>query len=296
MNSDTQEITLSSPGWEDYELVDSGDRLKLERFGPYLLIRPESRASWRPALPPATWESAHAVFRPTRKDGSGHWQFHSPINSPWIMDYKGLKFQAQVTDSRHVGVFCENGAHWDWIGDQIRVAQRPVQALNLFAYTGLATLAAARANAKVTHVDAAKKVVKIARQNQVLSGLQDCPIRWIVDDALEFVRREARRGVKYKGIIMDPPKFGRGPKGQVWEFSRLFSTLCQACQAILSERPLFVVITAYTSRISSATLRHTLGEMMAGFEGTITAGELVTVEQSAGRVIANATFARWLSV
>lgn len=295
MNSDTQEITLSSPGWEDYELVDSGDRLKLERFGPYLLIRPESRASWRPALPPATWESAHAVFRPTRKDGSGHWQFHSPINSPWIMDFKGLKFQAQVTDSRHVGVFCENGAHWDWIGDQIRVAQRPVQALNLFAYTGLATLAAARANAKVTHVDAAKKVVKIARQNQALSGLQDRPIRWIVDDALEFVRREARRGVRYEGIIMDPPKFGRGPKGQVWEFSRMFPALCQTCRAILSERPLFVVITAYTSRTSPETLRHTLDKMMAGFEGTITAGELVTVEQSAGRVIANATFARWHS-
>ncbi len=295
-NSHSQTVSLSSPDWEDYTLLDSGDGRKLERFGPYVLVRPEPRASWRPALPPGAWESAHAAFRPTKKDGSGRWRFDSPIDSPWTMRYKTLRFQAQVSDSRHVGVFPENAAHWDWIGAQIKAAQRPTKALNLFAYTGLATLAAAQAGASVTHVDAAKKVVKIARQNQALSEMHDHPIRWIVDDALEFTRREGKRGVKYEGIIMDPPKFGRGPKGQVWEFSKSFPILCRACRAILSERPLFVVITAYTRASSPAELAHALGEMMAGFGGTISAGELVTIEQSAARVVPDAIFARWRCV
>ena len=294
-NSRPQIISLSSPDWEEYELLDSGNELKLERFGPHLLIRPEPRATWRPALPTRTWESAHAVFQPTSKDGSGQWRLRRPIDSPWTMRYKSLMFQAQVTDSRHIGVFPENGTHWDWIMGQIETAQRPIRVLNLFAYTGLATLAAAQAGAQVTHVDASRKAVKIARENQALSGMKDHPIRWIVDDALEFVRREQKRGVKYEGIIMDPPKFGRGPKGQVWEFSKLFSILCQACRAILSARPLFVVTTTYTGRTWPMTLYHTTGEMMAEFGGTITVGELVTMEQSAGRVIPNATFARWVS-
>jgi 23S rRNA (cytosine1962-C5)-methyltransferase len=294
-NSQPPTISLLSPDWEDYELLDSGGGLKLERFGPYALIRPEPRADWRPALPAETWKSAHAVFRPTSKNGSGQWQLLRPIDSPWIMRYKSLKFQGQVTDSRHIGVFPENAAHWDWVRDRIRTAQRPIQVLNLFAYTGLATLAAAQAGANVTHVDAAKKAIKVARENQALSGMEDYPIRWISDDALKFVRREGRRGVKYDGIIMDPPKFGRGPKGEVWEFSKLFSTLCQACRAILSERPLFIVITAYTSRTSPLSLHRTISEMMAEFGGTITTGELVTIEQSAGRVILNAIFARWVS-
>jgi 23S rRNA (cytosine1962-C5)-methyltransferase len=295
MDSSAQTISLSSPDWKDYELLDSGNRLKLERFGPYSLVRPEPRATWHPALPMGIWESAHAVFQPTRKDGSGHWQLHSPIDSPWIMHYKSLKFQVQVTDSRHVGVFPENATHWDWVRKQIETVQRPIQVLNLFGYTGLATLAAARAGAKVTHVDASQKAVKIARENQALSDMAGYPIRWIVDDALKFVRREERRGVKYEGIIMDPPKFGRGPKGEVWEFSKLFSTLCAACRAILSEHPRFIAITAYTSRTSPMTLHHAVNETMTGFEGSTTAGKLVTIEQSAGRIIPNATFARWSS-
>jgi 23S rRNA (cytosine1962-C5)-methyltransferase len=295
-NSHPQAISLSSPDWEDYGLLDSGDGRKLERFAPYVLVRPEPRANWPPALPPEAWESAHAVFQPTKKDGSGRWRLDSPIDSPWIMRYKELRFQAQVSDSRHVGVFPENAAHWDWIGERIQAAQRPTRVLNLFAYTGLATLAAAQAGADVTHVDAARKVVRIARQNQALSGLADRAIRWIVDDALGFARREGKRGVRYDGIIMDPPKFGRGPKGQVWEFSRSFPVLCRACRAILSERPLFVAITAYTRQSSPVDLYHALDEMMAGFRGNIGAGELVTVEQSAGRVVPEAVFARWCSV
>ena len=295
-NAHPQAISLSSPDWEDYGLLDSGDGRKLERFAPYVLVRPEPRANWSPALPSGAWESAHAVFQPTKKDGSGRWRISSPIDSPWVMRYRGLRFQAHVSDSRHVGVFPENAAHWDWIGERIQAAQRPTRVLNLFAYTGLATLAAAQAGADVTHVDAAKKVVKIARRNQALSGLADRAIRWIVDDALRFVRREGKRGVKYDGIIMDPPKFGRGPKGQVWEFSRSFPALCRACRAILSERPLFVAITAYTRQSSPADLYHALDEMMAGLGGSIGAGELVTVEQSAGRVVPEAVFARWCNV
>ncbi len=295
MDVSPQIVSLSSPDWQDYELVDSGNRLKLERFGPYSLVRPEPRATWHPALPTQIWESVHAIFQPTRKDGSGEWQLHKTIDSPWIMSYKRLKFQAQVTDSRHIGVFPENATHWDWIMEQIETAQRPIQVLNLFGYTGLATLAAAQAGDRVTHVDASQKAVKIARENQALSDMTDYPIRWIVDDALKFVRREKRRGTKYEGIIMDPPKFGRGPKGEVWEFSKLFSTLCTACREILSERPRFVVITAYASGTLPIALHHTVKEMMTGFEGTATVGELVTIEQSAGRSISNATFARWVN-
>jgi 23S rRNA (cytosine1962-C5)-methyltransferase len=286
---------LSSPDWEDYELLDSGDGRKLERFGPYVLNRPEPRATWRPALSTAEWESAHAVFQPTSKDGSGQWRLDRHIDRPWTMRYRGMRFQAQVTDSRHVGVFPENATHWDWIAEQIRTAQRPIQALNLFGYTGLATLAAAQAGAKVTHVDALRQAVHIAQKNQALSGMDDAPIRWIVDDALKFVRREGRRGVEYEGIVMDPPKFGRGPKGEVWEFSKLFSTLCTACRAILSQRPRFIVVTAYTREVSPTTLHQAVDDMMAGYEGTITAGELATIEQSAGRIIPNAAFARWAS-
>jgi len=209
------------------------------------------------------------------------------------MSYKGLKFRLQTTAGRHLGVFPEQAAQWDWIEEIVRAAGRPVQVLNLFGYTGLATLAAARAGAKVTHVDASKKSVAWGRENQALSNLSELPVRWILDDALKFTLREARRGVKYDGVILDPPKFGRGPKGEVWEFFRLLPELLKACRLVLGEQPLFVCLTAYAIRLSALSLYYSLEEMTAGLDGQITAGELVLVERSARRMISMAIYARW---
>jgi 23S rRNA (cytosine1962-C5)-methyltransferase len=198
-----------------------------------------------------------------------------------------------TTPGRHLGVFPEGAANWDWMSDLIARSSRPVNVLNLFGYTGLGTLAAAAAGAKVTHVDASKKAVAWARDNQAISGLTEKPIRWLVDDALKFVQREARRGTRYDGILLDPPKFGRGPKGEVWEVYKSLPALLEACRACLSETPLFVVMTVYAVRASAIHLAQALDEMMNGFGGNVENGELVTREESAGRLLSQAVFARW---
>jgi 23S rRNA (cytosine1962-C5)-methyltransferase len=239
---------LPSPDWQEYALLDSGNGLKLERYGPYTFVRPEAQAVWAPALPEKTWQAAQAFFKTTQEENGGHWQLRAPIEARWTMSYKGLKFWAQTSSSRHLGVFPEQACQWDWIGEQTNAAQRPLQVLNLFGYTGIASLAAARAGANVTHVDASKKMVSCVRENQALSGLEDRPIRLIVDDALKFVQREGRRSSRYEGLILDPPKFGRGPKGEVWEFYKLLPELLAACRAILSPKPVFIVLTSRLQR------------------------------------------------
>lgn len=284
---------LTSFGWRDYELLDSGNGLKLERYGPYTFVRPEPQAVWQPATSQSNWQDAHAIFQPTREESGGHWQFNKPVKTSWMMQYKGLKFRAQTTAGRHLGVFPEQAPHWDWIGKVVQTAKRQVNVLNLFGYTGLASLEAARAGAHVTHVDASRKSVAWARENQALSGLSDRHIRWIVDDALKFVQRETRRGSQYEGLILDPPKFGRGPKGEVWEFYRLLPELLGACRDVLSQQPIFVCLTAYAIRASALSLYFSLQEMIAGFTGQISAGELALEERSAGRMISMAIYARW---
>jgi 23S rRNA (cytosine1962-C5)-methyltransferase len=201
----------------------------------------------------------------------------------------------QVAQSRHIGVFPENAAQWDWISDHIAAADRPLRGINLFGYTGLATLAAAQAGAHMTHVDATRRVVTWARENQALSGLSDRPIRWIVEDTLKYLRREERRGVRYDAIILDPPAFGRGPAGEVWNLQRLFPELAQLCRAVLSPAPLLVVATVYTRDFAPETLHHGITAMMAGYRGTLAVGQLGTVERSAGRVLPHGLFARWIS-
>jgi 23S rRNA (cytosine1962-C5)-methyltransferase len=288
-------VLLSSPAWTDYELLDSGNGRKLERFGPYILNRPEHQAIWQQSLPEVKWKAAQAFFNAVGgEEMGGNWQFRQPI-APWEMHYQGLRFRAQLGGSRHVGVFPEQAAHWDWMSGLIRTANRPVSILNLFGYTGLATLTAGLAGARVTHVDASKKSVARARENQALSKLDDRNIRWIVDDAMKFVLREARRQVRYDGIILDPPKFGRGPKGEVWECFEMLPRLLEACRVLLSSQPLFVVITAYAIRASALSLYYALAEMMKGLSGCVEAGELVTVERSAGRVLSMAIYTRWVS-
>jgi 23S rRNA (cytosine1962-C5)-methyltransferase len=323
---------LTSPKWTDYELLDSGDGQKLEGFGPYTFIRPEVQALWTNALPAEKWQTAHGIFQPSGEESGGHWAFKKKVPDQWEMSYpldltpdpspkrRGeLKFSVMTTPGRHLGVFPECAVHWDWMAGLINdyhvthrehgekqkglsldsvnsvAKESHVNVLNLFGYTGLASLACAAAGAKVTHVDASKKTVTWARANQVLSGLVEKPIRWIVDDALKFVERERRRGVKYDGILLDPPKFGRGPKGEVWEVYKSLPELLQACRAVLSDRPLFVVLTVYAVKLPAIHAYSALAEMMKGCGGELECGELVTEEKSAGRLLSQAVYARWNS-
>jgi 23S rRNA (cytosine1962-C5)-methyltransferase len=284
---------LLADSWNDYELLDSGGGQKLERFGPYIFSRPEPQAVWRPALPEKKWQKVDARFITANEENGGHFQIQTQVPSRWQMQYKNLKFWAGITQSRHLGIFPEQATHWDWITNQVKDSHSSIKVLNLFGYTGLATLAAARAGAQVTHIDASKRVIAWGRDNQSLSDLQDRPIRWIVDDALKFVQREKRRQSIYDGLVLDPPKFGRGPKGEVWEFYRLLPALLQECRQILSPQPLFIVLTAYAIQASSLTLYFAIEEMMKDVSGITAAGELATIEKSAGRIISNAIYARW---
>ena len=286
---------VPSDDWKDYELLDSGNGSKLERFGTYTFVRPEHQAVWKPALSVKAWESADAIFHPSSEESGGRWQFRKPIQAEWKMQYRDLVFGIRTSASRHLGVFPEQATQWDWIDKQIRLANRPINVLNLFGYTGLATITAASAGASVTHVDASKKTVNYARENQMLSGLGDRPIRWIIDDAFKFAKREVRRGVIYDGIILDPPKFGRGPKGEVWEFFKTLPFLLQEIRPLYGKQPLFLVITAYAIRASSLSLYYSIQEMMSNFHGILTTGELVIVEKSAGRILSMAIFTRWVA-
>jgi 23S rRNA (cytosine1962-C5)-methyltransferase len=303
---------LASPNWSDYELLDSGDGQKLERFGAYTFVRPEVQAMWRKRLPAARWAEAHATFQPTGEESGGHWEYKKEVAERWELVYplsptslpqgegsevREIRFWARTTPGRHLGVFPEGAAHWEWVYKKIKQKTKNkshvVNVLNLFGYTGLATLAAAAAGAKVTHLDASKKAVAWARENQVLSGLAEKPVRWIVDDALKFVQREARRGVQYDGILLDPPKFGRGPKGEVWEVYRSLPELLQACRAVISLKPLFAVLTVYAVKASAVHVYNAMEGMINGLNGRLECGELVTVEKSAGRLLASAVYARW---
>ena len=322
---------LEADHWQDYELLDSGDGLKLERFGKYTFARPESQAMWSRALPKSEWDNAHGVFIPTGEESGGHWQLKKKVDDQWVMSYplpdltqrerglpspsgeglgmRDLKFSVMTTPGRHLGVFPEVAAHWDFMADTINGAKslptfedqrresldsRP-NVLNLFGYTGLATLTAAAAGASVTHVDASKKSVSWARENQELSGLSDRPIRWIVEDALKYVQREVKRGVKYDGVILDPPKFGRGPKGEVWEVYKSLPNLLDEIRQCLSDHPLFVVVTVYAVRASAIHVAQAVDEMMKKHKGTLDSGELVTREKSANRLLSQAVYARWSS-
>lgn len=286
-------VLLDSPHWQDYELIDTGTGLKYERFGPYRFVRPEAQAIWQPTLAEHEWRKADAIFRADGEAEGGRWQFNRPIDERWQMRYKNLRFWTQPTPFRHLGVFPEQANHWDWMHSLITEAQRPIRVLNLFGYTGIASLAAAHAGANVTHVDASKKTIGWARENQALSGLEDRPIRWILDDALKFVRREVRRNAQYDGFIVDPPPFGRGPKGEIWRIEEHLPLLLNECRQIMSDRPLFFVLTAYAIRFSALGLYYVLHENMHDFGGSMTGGETVLAERSGGRLLPTAIFARW---
>ena len=287
-------FTFTVPGgWTDYALLDSGNGMKLEQFGPYRFVRPEAQALWTPALPEKTWNNADAIFHGDAQEEGGKWQVTRPLEPQWSMGYRDIRFLARATSFRHLGVFPEQAAQWDWIRDAIQRANRPVRILNLFGYTGLATLMAAQAGASVTHVDASKQSIAWAKENQQLSGLEDKAIRWIVDDAVKFVEREGRRQARYDGFIIDPPKFGRGPKGEVWKLQESLPTLLNACRALISDNPLFAVLTIYAVRLSALSLQPVIGTMFADHNGTSSVGEMLLAEQSANRLLSTAIFARW---
>jgi len=210
--------------WQDYALLDSGDGHKLEKFGPYRLVRPEAEAVWQPGLSASEWKSADAVYKPAPEENGGHWEYRRKLPKRWKLTYKQLAFWTQTSASRHVGVFPEQSCQWDWAEQVIRTAGSKPRVLNLFGYTGLASLSAAAAGAQVTHLDASRKVITWARENQQVSGLESLAIRWILDDAVKFVQREQRRNSHYDGIILDPPKFGRGPKERYGNFTNFFRT------------------------------------------------------------------------
>lgn len=288
---------LDSKNWRDYALLDSGNGQKLEQYGQYRLIRPEAEAVWQPALPLREWESADAVFLPAPEENGGHWAVKNrKIPQRWQMQYRDINFWIAMTSSRHLGVFPEQAVQWDWIADQVRSSRQPIRVLNLFGYTGVASLAAAQAGAQVTHLDSSRKVMTWAHENQQLTGLPENSIRWILDDALKFVHREARRGSTYDGLILDPPKFGRGPKGEVWEFYKLLPNLLSSCHQILAPKPCFVIITAYAVKASALTLQYALSDMVSGIAGTMEAGEVTLKEKDRSRFLSMAIFARWSSL
>ena len=293
MNQTIDFRILTSPDWRDFALLDSGDGRKLERYGPYTLIRPEAEAVWKPRLSAQEWARAHAEFITSDEKNGGHWLRSRTFPEEWEIDYKGLRFTMECSGSRHVGVFPEQAEYWDWIMAQIDHAGRPMRVLNLFGYTGGATLAAAKAGAEVVHIDASKRAVTWARKNADHSGLGRAPIRWIVDDALKFVEREARRESRYQGIILDPPKFGRGPKGEVWEFYKLLPELLHACGAILAKDAQFLALTAYAVKASPITLKQAVEEIVPR-GGAIEVGEIALQENDSPRLLSTAFFARWM--
>ena len=286
-----QPLILSGHGWADYGLVDSGHGRKLERYGGYRFIRPEPQALWTPRS--ADWD-AHGEFVPgSDEDGGGRWMFDRPVpREGWPLSWNDVRFAAQCTPFRHLGFFPDMAPVWDWMGQQLD-GKPDAATMNLFGYTGVGTLALS-AHGPVTHVDASKKSVAQARENAALSGMDGRPVRWIIDDAAKFAAREVRRGKRYDGIILDPPKFGRGPEGEVWRLEEHLPGLVADCRRLLDAESRFLFLTVYAVRMSSLSLAGLLDEVFADLPGTIEHGDLAVREDGPqGRLLPTAIFARW---
>lgn len=285
-------ILMTSDNWTEYELLDSGHGGRFERFGDYNIVRPDPQAIWNPHLNISDWEKADAIFEEGGRE-RGLWQKQTKIPDRWLMHYKDLSFWARLTPFKHTGVFPEQAVQWDWMRAQLTATEKPAKVLSLFGYTGIATLACAAAGAQVTHLDASKPAVTWARDNQLASNLAGRPIRWIIDDALKFTRREIKRGVKYDGIIMDPPVYGHGPEGEIWDFHKSMPELLANCRAIMSNTPLFIIINAYAISSSAVLLQNLLEDNFGALGGHITIGELVIKESSRNRLLSTGIFGRW---
>ena len=258
--------------WKDYEVIDCSKGEKLERWGDYILVRPDPQVIWDTPRKEKGWHKMNAHYHRSKK-GGGEWEFFD-LPQQWSIHYRNLTFQLKPFSFKHTGLFPEQAANWDWFSELIKKAGRPVKVLNLFAYTGGATIAAAAAGASVTHVDASKGMVTWAKENAASSGLADAPIRWIVDDCVKFVEREIRRGNHYDAIIMDPPSYGRGPKGEIWKIEESIHPLVKLCAQLLVNRPLFFLINSYTTGLQPAVLSYLIGTELKRFPGKVTADEI----------------------
>ena len=258
--------------WKDYEVIDCSKGEKLERWGDYILVRPDPQVIWDTPRKEKGWHKMNAHYHRSKK-GGGEWKFFD-LPQQWSIHYRSLTFQLKPFSFKHTGLFPEQAANWDWFSELIKKAGRPVKVLNLFAYTGGATIAAAAAGASVTHVDASKGMVTWAKENAASSGLADAPIRWIVDDCVKFVEREIRRGNHYDAIIMDPPSYGRGPKGEIWKIEESIHPLVKLCAQLLVDRPLFFLINSYTTGLQPAVLSYLIGTELKRFPGKVTADEI----------------------
>ncbi len=277
--------------WKEYEVLDCSAGEKLERWGKYILVRPDPQVIWGTPKKHEGWTNRNAHYHRSKK-GGGEWEFFD-LPQQWNIRYGPLTFRLKPFSFKHTGIFPEQAVNWDWMIGKIAKANRPIKVLNLFAYTGGATLAAASAGASVTHVDASKGMVGWASENAAASGLSDAPIRWIVDDCVKFVEREIRRGSQYEAINMDPPSFGRGPKGETWKIEDAIHPLIRLCTRLLSRRPLFFLVNSYTTGLQPAVLSYMLGTELRQFHGHTDAQEIGLPVSSSGLVLPCGASARW---
>ena len=278
--------------WKDYEVLDTSEGEKLERWGSFLLVRPDPQVIWTAENKDKRWKHPNAHYHRSSR-GGGEWEFFD-LPRQWSIHYRNLTFHLKPFSFKHTGLFPEQAANWEWFSELIRSAGRPVSVLNLFAYTGGATCAAAKAGAKVTHVDAAKGMVGWAKENAAVSGLEDAPIRWLVDDCAKFVQREIRRGNHYDAIIMDPPSYGRGPNKEIWKIEDAVFPLIQDCALLLSEQPLFFLINSYTTGLQAGVLTYMLGSAVApGRGGTVRSDEIGLPVSGTGLVLPCGASGRW---
>jgi 23S rRNA (cytosine1962-C5)-methyltransferase len=283
----TELRTIIAEPWADWGLIDCGHGRKLERYGDVKVVRPEPQAMWAPARD--DWDP-DATFVPGSDDeGGGRWVQHRPVPRRWGLEREGVKFNASLTSFRHLGFFPDMAPQWDWM----RARSADAEVLNLFGYTGVGTLLLSEAGARLVHVDASKKSVEQGRENAMLSGVDDRPIRWIVDDASKFTAREVRRGRHYDGILLDPPKFGRGPTGELWRLEENLAPLLADCRQLLTSKSRFLVLTVYAVRMSALAIGELVRQTLADLGGTIETGEMAVREESRGLLLPTAIFARW---
>jgi 23S rRNA (cytosine1962-C5)-methyltransferase len=284
---------LIANDWKDYEIIDTGNGEKLERWGDVVLRRPDPQIIWPLKDETAKWKNADGHYHRS-SSGGGSWEYRRRLPKNWEIKYEDLTFKIEPTGFKHTGLFPEQAVNWKWMSDKIKAANRPINVLNLFAYTGGATVACAAAGASVCHVDAAKGMVEWAKENISLSGLADKPVRFIIDDVLKFVQREDRRGKKYEGIIMDPPSYGRGPKGEIWKIEDALYGLIEECAKLLSDKPLFFLVNSYTTGFSPSVVENILKLTVGNkYKGKLSSGEVGLPIKENGLILPCGIYGRW---